>query len=180
MKKPISILAGIAFVFVGGVFIAVVFGGVYNVAATDGHTAPVEWVLRTTMESSVRNQASDIQVPDTINLNDPAFAAPFVEHYDAACVTCHAAPGKDRDPWMVIYPDPPDLTKQNVVARWSDEELYWILRHGIMDTGMMALGPTHPDEAIWGVTAFVRQLPHMSAAEYEGLVREYISSMDEM
>lgn len=156
------------------------WGGVYNVAATEGHIAPVEWVLRTTMESSVRNHASDIQVPDSIDLSDPAFAAPFVAHYDAACATCHAAPGEDRDPWMVIYPDPPDLTDEEVVARWSNEELYWILKHGIKDTGMMALGPTHPDEDIWGVTAFVRQLPQMSAAEYEALVREYISSMNEM
>jgi mono/diheme cytochrome c family protein len=78
-------------------------------------------------------------------------------------------PGSDRDPWMLIYPSPPDLTDPEVVARWSDVELFWLLKHGIKDTGMMAVGPTHSDEDIWGVTAFVRQLPEMTAEQYSAL-----------
>ncbi|MDQ3605109.1 MAG: cytochrome c [Gemmatimonadota bacterium] len=75
---------------------------------------------------------------------------------------------------MITYPMAPDLTREEVVARWSNAELYWILKHGIKDTGMMALGPTHSDDDIWGVTAFVRQMPHMSPATYQALVERYI------
>lgn len=42
----------------------------------------------------------------------------------------------------------------------------------------MALGPTHSDEDIWGVTAFVKQLPYMSAEEYQAIV-EWVEEMAE-
>ncbi|MEX2594115.1 MAG: hypothetical protein WD426_15175 [Anditalea sp.] len=45
-------------------------------------------------------------------------------------------------------------------------------------TGMMALGPTHSDEDIWGVTAFVRQLPDMSPEEYQAIA-EWFKEMKE-
>jgi mono/diheme cytochrome c family protein len=103
---------------------------------------------------------------------NPALAARAFGHYSAACRTCHGAPGVKPDPWMVIYPAAPDLTKAEVVGAWSDEELFWVLKHGVKDTGMMALGPTHQDKDIWAVTAFVRQLPSMPAERYTELAAE--------
>jgi hypothetical protein len=35
-------------------------------------------------------------------------------------------------------------------------------------TGMPAFGPTHDDETLWNVAAFVKALPEMSAEEYAG------------
>ncbi len=161
----------VAFLVVLAAFLSVVFTGVYHVGATDRHTKPVEWILRTTMKQSVRYHARDIQVPDTVNLLDPLYARQFYGHYRGACQTCHGAPGQKPDPWMILYPEAPDLTRKEVVGQWSDAELFWILKHGIKDTGMMALGPTHPEDAIWGVTALVRQLPAMSAEAYEAMGR---------
>lgn len=40
----------------------------------------------------------------------------------------------------------------------------------------MALGPTHSDDAIWGVTALVRQLPEMSPEEYQAMA-DYFNEM---
>ncbi len=171
-----SLIVGILIV-VGGL-LSVVFGGVYNVGATDGHTKPVEWVLRTTMENSVRKHAQDIEVPDTLDLADPLFSRQFYGHYSAACQTCHGAPGLEADPWMIIYPQAPNLTEKETVEQWTDAELFWILKYGIKDTGMMALGPTHSDEDIWGVTAFVRQLPDMSPEEYQAIA-EWFKEMKE-
>lgn len=169
-RRKKLLLAGLATVVGAAVFgSTVVFGGVYNVAATTGHAKPLELVLRKTMESSVERYARTITRPEDVDLQDRAYAARFFNHYDAACATCHGAPGRDPDPWMVIYPSSPLLTDRAVVGRWSDEQLFWILKHGIKDTGMMALGPTHSDADIWGVTAFVRQLPKMSPAEYAAL-----------
>lgn len=170
MKSRLRIMLGAgALTLALGGLTAVVVGGAYDVAATEAHLAPVEAVLRATMESSVRRQAKEIEVPAGIDLNDREYAARFFGHYDAACRTCHAAPGRDADPWMVIYPAAPKLTDPAVVDRWTDEELFWILEHGIKDTGMMALGPTHGDEDVWGVTAFVRQLPRMTPEYYASL-----------
>lgn len=159
----------IILILIGGVIITVVLEGYVNVAATEKHSKLVESMLRTTMENSVRRHAKDIKVPDTPNLNDPKLARQFYGHYNAACRTCHGAPGRKPDQWMFTYPAAPDLTDKKVVGRWSDAELYWIIKNGIKSTGMMALGPTHPEKAIWGVTAMVKQLPKMTATEYDAM-----------
>lgn len=172
-RKYSVLLAGAAMALVAAVAaVAVVFGGVYNVGATEGHTRPIEMILRRTMESSVERHARRIEVPEGVDLSDRAYAAAFFGHYDAACATCHGAPGRPPDPWVVIYPASPLLTDSTVVSRWTDEQLFWILKYGIKDTGMMALGPTHPDEDIWGVTAFVRQLARMTPEEYAALASQ--------
>ena len=44
-------------------------------------------------------------------------------------------------------------------------EVYWILEHGIKLAGMPAFGPTHGEDELWAITAFVEQLPEMSAQE---------------
>lgn len=67
---------------------------------------------------------------------------------------------------MYIYPAAPDLTRKAVVGKWTDAELFWIVENGIKDTGMPTLGPTHEDGKMWGVTAFVKQLPNTSPQEY--------------
>jgi hypothetical protein len=152
---------------------AFINSGIYSVTATDGHSTGVEWLLRTTMERSVRRQAAEIVVPPGIDLRDRAYATKFFGHYNAACVTCHSAPGVAKDPWTVNYPPAPDLTDAKVVSRWSDTELHWIIKHGIRDTAMIALGPTHKDADIWGVTALVRQLPGLTADDYQAMARAY-------
>ena len=169
MKKQMStilyILGGLVLIGIIA-FVSIVFLGAYNVAATEKHSKPVEWILSTTMKNSVRSRAKYIDIPDTLDLKDPDFYQRFYGHY-SACVTCHAAPGKQADPWMVtLYPPAPDLTKKDVVDKWSDEELYWIIYHGIAETGMIGLGPTHTEKDVWGVTALVRQLPEMTEGEY--------------
>jgi hypothetical protein len=169
----VSLIGGISAILVI-IFVAIVFGGMYNVAATSKHSKTVEWVLRTTMENSVRNHAKNVKIPDTLNLNDRKFYKQFYGHYAAACVTCHASPDKKADPWMVtLYPSAPDLTKKEVVGRWSDKELYWIIKNGIAESGMIGLGPTHPDEAVWGVTAFVKNLPRMTPQDYKTIAEWY-------
>lgn len=168
----VSLISGIIVIAVI-IFAAIVFGGMYNVAATSKHSKSVEWVLRTTMENSVKNQAKNVKIPDTLDLNDRKFYRQFYGHY-AACVTCHAAPDKKADPWMVtLYPPAPDLTKKEVVGRWSDKELYWIIKNGIAESGMIGLGPTHPDEAVWGVTAFVKNLPSITPQDYKAIAEWY-------
>ncbi|WP_190246302.1 c-type cytochrome [Gelidibacter gilvus] len=166
-KKSLITLTLIIVTLLIAVFITVVFGGVYNVGATDKHIAPIEWVFRKTMESSVRSHSKYINVPEDINLEDKKLARKFYGAYTKACQTCHGAPGRKSDPWMYIYPAAPDLTDKAVVGKWTDAELFWIIKNGIKDTGMPGLGPTHGDEEMWGVTAFVRQLPNISPEEYE-------------
>ncbi|MCX5909784.1 MAG: cytochrome c [Deltaproteobacteria bacterium] len=54
----------------------------------------------------------------------------------------------------------------------NDGEIYWIVRNGIKMTGMPAFGPTHNEDELWAIVAFVKRLPDLSSKEYESLAKE--------
>lgn len=156
----LGILATVTVLALAGV--VVLYSGWYNVAATARHTGVTEWALGTLQHNSVSARAGDLEVTlptDTASLEHG------YEHYDAMCVGCHGAPGVDRgETGQGMTPTPPDLAEE--AGEWSDAELFWVTKHGIKLAGMPAFGPTHSDEEIAMITAFVRRLPEMSAEEY--------------
>ncbi len=138
--------------------------GWYNVAATSGHSGVIEWTLNTLQHSSASARAGDLQVSLP---TDTAALEHGYEHYDAMCVSCHGAPGVERgESGQGMTPTPPDLAEE--ADEWSDAELFWITKHGIKLAGMPAFGPTHSDEEIAMIAAFVRRLPEMTEEEYAG------------
>lgn len=174
-KRTLLALAGATVVLGGVTMSSIVFGGVVSVAATDPHYRPVQWVLETTMENSIAAHAADIEVPEGLDLGDPALAERAFGHYSVACTPCHGAPGVDPAPWLVLQP--PALPLVETAGQWSDAELYWIVKHGIKMTGMPALGPTHQDADLWAIAAFVRQLPTMTAERYEEMAARHGGTM---
>ncbi len=159
----ITILVIIAIVVVAG--LVVIYSGMLNVAATSPHGAITTWVLSTTADRSVEAAARHVQVPPDFDRMDIR-AAYF--HYDGMCMMCHGAPGVDAQ-WVGkgLYPKPPDL--RIGVEDLSPAEVFWIIKHGLKDTGMPALAPTHPDGEIWKITAFVKKLPEMTPEAYKAL-----------
>ena len=63
-----------------------------------------------------------------------------------------------------MRPRPPHLAE--AAAEWKLEEVFWLAKHGIKMSGMPAFGPTHQDQMLWNVAAFVKQLPAMTPEEY--------------
>lgn len=46
-------------------------------------------------------------------------------------------------------------------------------------TGMPAIGPTHGEDELWGIVAFVRRLPNLKPEEYKALIRKvHLHEMD--
>ena len=45
------------------------------------------------------------------------------------------------------------------VQRYSDRELFWIVKNGIRLSGMPAFGQVETDEHIWDLIAYLRKLP---------------------
>ena len=145
------------------VWLIVVYTGVYNVAATDPHADVVRWTFDTTMHRSVRGRAEDIQEPEEVSAQSIAAGA---KTYASTCAHCHGAPGAEREHWATnIRPQPPELA--HAAAKWKAREVFWIAKHGIKMTGMPAFGPEHSDEALWGIAAFVKQLPGMTPEAYQ-------------
>jgi hypothetical protein len=104
------------------------------------------------------------------NLADPALIALGAEHYAGMCTGCHLAPGVgDNEMRQGLYPQPPNLSQPR---DRRPAQSFWIIKHGIKMSGMPAWGVTHDDEAIWGLVAFLQQLPTMDAAVYAAFTQD--------
>lgn len=138
------------------------YAGIFDVAADAPHGRLVYRLIELARDRSIALEARDIEVPV---LEDAALIAAGAEHYAAMCTGCHLAPGVENTELRAgLYPEPPNLAEHR--AQRSPAETFWIIKHGIKLTGMPAWGVTHDDESIWGIVAFVRRLPLLSAEEY--------------
>jgi mono/diheme cytochrome c family protein len=147
------------------VALAVMWWGVVNVGADHPHPRPVRRYLDRAMTYSVQQHAQGLQAPppDQVSLVEGA------GHYGHMCVLCHGAPGVGRSEiGEGLSPDPPELVR--TAQDWTVEQVYWLVTHGVGDTGMPALGRTHTEPQRWAIAYFVKQLPVLTPAEYQKLV----------
>ena len=153
---------------------AVIFAGLYDVAATTPHWSATSWLLETTRTRSVKAQAAGIVVPPGIT--DPAKVIIGVEHYAAHCAVCHGAPGVPKgDIARGLNPLPPDLAKS--AQLYSPAELFWIVKHGIKMTAMPSWSD-HSDEELWATVGFLEKLAGMSEQDYAKLVMASMAHRD--
>lgn len=151
--------------------IGFIYSGLFNVAASSGHWQITNWVLHTTMRSSVRTRAAFSTPKDAADASGMISAA---NHFDQSCAACHGAPG--RKPLAVFQaatPHAPNLA--TIKGKYTDRQLFWILKHGIKFTGMPAWPALERDDEVKRMTAFVRRLPDMSVAEYRRLTQSPIA-----
>jgi mono/diheme cytochrome c family protein len=142
--------------------LGLVYSGLLDVAATTPDPEPLHWLLETTSERSIARHARGIAVPP---LDDPLLLRAGIVHYQEMCVTCHGGPDLPASEiGQGLNPRPPFL---GLVADGSPAELFWVIKNGIRMTGMPAFGPTHTDEQIWAMVAFVRHLPQESGESYQ-------------
>lgn len=166
MSKIKALVGAILGVLLVGV--VVIWSGAYNVAATVPHFEATKWFFGLVRDQSIALRAEAIEPPAELHARLDMERA--VRSFHDMCVGCHSAPG--LEPSFVregLNPKPPKLDEDRVQAR-SDAELFWIVSHGIKMTGMPALAPTHEDEDIWELVAFIRKLPKMGAKEYRALM----------
>ncbi|SEK87811.1 Cytochrome C oxidase, cbb3-type, subunit III [Atopomonas hussainii] len=165
MKKTVLTLVLAGAVGAGAV-LAGAYSGLVNVAADDPHSPAVLAFLTMARERSIAVRARDIAVPD---LSDQALVTTGAGNYNAMCIGCHLAPGlAQTEMSQALYPAPPNLAKVGVNG--SPAEAFWVIKHGIKATGMPAWGKSMGDEYIWGMVAFLQQLPQLDAQQYQALV----------
>lgn len=161
------------------VFLAIgfIYSGLYPIGADNKHNALTFWVLETLRTKSIARASKNIEVPP---LNDPQLLLSGGADYNDMCAGCHLAPGKtESDMTLGLYPSPPNLT---VSADEHDHEheggghnapeviakqQFWVIKHGIMASGMAAFGPTHDDDRIWAMVAFLQKLPELTPQQYQ-------------
>lgn len=164
MKRTLKTLtaAGVVAAIVGA---GVVYFGVINVGADEPHSDPVYALLSTARDRSIEVRSRDIEVPD---LSDVALIRAGAGNYNSMCIGCHLAPGiAGTELSNSLYPAPPNLSKLGVDG--NPAAAFWIIKHGIKSTGMPAWGKSMADPYIWGMVAFLQQLPSLDAEQYNAL-----------
>lgn len=157
--------AGAMLAFLILVGLGVVYSGAVNVAATEEHSALTRWALDTTFHRSVERRARGVDEPPPFT---PAMVETGAGEYRAMCQQCHGGPGVERETWAdAMRPRPPHLTE--AAAEWSPREVFWLVGHGVKATGMPAFGPSHDDQTLWAIAAFVDELPAMTPGRYAEL-----------
>lgn len=164
MKTLTTLLIAALIVVAGGICFA--YSGVYDVSASSPHSGFVRWLLSTTSEASIERHAGNIEAPD---LSDESMVRAGASDFDAMCVGCHGAPGRQPDPvGQGLNPPPPDLAES--ASHMNPAELFWVIKHGVRMTGMPAWGATHEDDELWPVVAFIETLPELDAGGYQALL----------
>jgi mono/diheme cytochrome c family protein len=84
--------------------------------------------------------------------------------FNGDCSFCHGQDGRTpTDVGQGMYPRVPSLASPEV-QRWSDPELFWIVRNGIRFTGMGAFGKSLSDPQIWELVHYIRSLNETPSA----------------
>lgn len=166
--RRLGLLAGIVGVLAlaGGIGGALfIYYGVYSVAATQQHTAPIFKLLDFAMRRSVRVRAARIEVPP---LSDPAMIEMGLGCYRIYCIQCHGAPGvAPHAEGIGLMPLPASLAQ--TAHEWPAADLFWVTKHGVRMAGMPAWEFRMSDAALWSTVAFLKRLPSLSAAGYREL-----------
>ncbi|MAS36267.1 MAG: cytochrome C oxidase Cbb3 [Anaerolineaceae bacterium] len=150
-----------------------IYSGVYPIGADVPHNKLTYWLLETLRERSIARAADNLQIPDDLDTSDRILTGGA--DYNDMCASCHLKPGKSESDFSIgLYPTPPNLTvavspygssKDRNDA--SIQRQYWIIKHGIKASGMPAWGPTHNDERIWNMVAFLQRLPGLTSDQYQ-------------
>ena len=141
------------------------FGGFYNVSAALDDPDLMNWTLVHIREASI-NRRADATPP--IKLDDPATirqgAIEFAEH---GCANCHGAPGVKWAKFSEgLNPGPPDL--KELMSNEAPAHVFWVVSNGIKMTAMPSFSKAGvPDEDIWEIVAFIKNLPNISEADYK-------------
>jgi mono/diheme cytochrome c family protein len=147
----------------------VVYLGLYDVSASDQHTAPVYHLLETALRRSVKLRTTGVTPPD---LDDTGRVVNGFKLFQKHCVQCHGAPGIAPEPFaMGLRPQPASLV--DAAGEWPAAGVHWIVREGIKMSGMPAWKYRLTDEQVWDVVAFMKILPRLTPSDYKNWNRQY-------
>jgi hypothetical protein len=163
LMSTAALLAGAAFIYTG----------IYPMGADVPHNRITYSLLETVRERSISRASADIQVPD---LSSPELLLSGGPDYNDMCAQCHLKPGTNSSDMSIgLYPSPPNLSlapddhehAHDAGDTGSTQRQFWIIKHGIKASGMPAWGPTHDDQRIWVMVAFIQKLPTLTPEQYQ-------------
>lgn len=117
------------------------------------------------MQISLAEMGKKMLVPgDLANRTNPVPSSPATldaarRDYNSRCAVCHGNDGKAATATGAnTYPPAADLTASRTQDK-ADGMLYWIIQNGLPHTAMPGWQKVLKDDEIWGLVAYLRQLP---------------------
>jgi mono/diheme cytochrome c family protein len=150
----------------------VVYLGLYDVSASDQHTAPVYYLLETSLRRSVKARTTGVTPP---NLDNTERIVNGFKLFRSHCVQCHGAPGIAPEPFALgLRPAPASLV--GAAHEWPAADAHWIIQEGIKMSGMPAWKYRLTDAEIWDLVAFMKVLPRLTPQDYQQWSRQHAST----
>jgi cytochrome c553 len=163
MKRIIRI--GLYLIALAAAGLLLAASGVIPVTESPGDYAATRWFVQFAKRRSIATHSLGVRPPP---LDAPWLVLKGAGHFETTCRSCHGAPSSPRTRIALgMEPPPPNLAGR--VAVWTDGELFSIVKHGIMFTGMPAWPEPQRDDEVWAMVAFLRRLPGLGPAEYNRL-----------
>src|ERR1700730_5410410 len=164
MKKILlGAVLTLALLLLSGLVVAML--GLMPVSADGAHSRLEARIMPTVLHASIVRHASGETNP--VSLNEDNLKA-GVETYKAMCARCHSTPeGKASTYGQSFYPPAPQLPKE--MAQYTDSELFWLIKHGVRNTGMPAWGSMLSDGEIWQLVSLLKNsqdLPRSVEAQW--------------
>ena len=126
--------------------------GIFAVNADGNHSSIEARLMPIALHSSIARHASG-QTNPVETTEDNLKSAAIV--YRATCSQCHGAPnGSPTLMGKSFYPPASQLGAG--LNEYSESQLFWVIKHGIRNTGMPAWSGLLPDESIWELVSLLK------------------------
>ena len=145
--------------------LAVVKLGLMPVSADGNHSRLEARVMPSVLRAAIAKQAPLQTNPVSLSEDNLKSGATT---YKAMCARCHSTPqGNPSVYGQSFYPPAPQLS--GGMSTYTESQLFWIIKHGIRNTGMPAWGSMLSDEEIWQIVNLLKNsqdLPPSVEAEW--------------
>jgi mono/diheme cytochrome c family protein len=126
--------------------------GLMPVNADGNHSRLEARIMPGVLRASIVRYASGESNP--VSLNEDNLKA-GVDTYKAMCTRCHSTPEGEASVYgNSFYPPAPQLPKG--MSQYTDSQLFWLIKHGIRNTGMPAWGSMLSEEEIWQIVSLLK------------------------
>jgi len=126
--------------------------GLMPVSADGAHSRLEARIMPAVLHAAIVRKASGETNP--IPLNEDNLKA-GIDTYKAMCARCHSTPGGNPSIYgQSFYPPAPQLPAG--MYPYTDAQLFWVIKHGIRNTGMPAWGGMLSDNEIWQLVSLLK------------------------
>jgi len=126
--------------------------GLMPVSADGTHSRLEARIMPVVLHASIVRHASGELNPLPLNEDNLKGG---VDTYKAMCARCHSTPDGNVSVYgQSFYPPAPQLPKG--MSQYTDSQLFWLIKHGIRNTGMPAWGSLLSEEEIWQLVSLLK------------------------